>query len=112
MGLPVERIHELNFNEETEAELHRHRLTIDDAYQVFEERPFFRPQPPTDERSPDGSLRRRPPRVQMIGPDRTGRLLTFILERPLDGAAHVVTGWEANKEQQDRYRKAKGKRRT
>lgn len=47
----------------------------------------------------------------MIGPDRTGRLLTFILEHPLDGAAHVVTGWEANKEQQDRYRKAKGKRR-
>ena len=107
----MERIHELDFNEETEAELHRHRLTIDDAYQVLEQRPFFRAQPPADERSPDGSLRRRPPRVQMIGPDRTGRLLTIILERPVDGAAHVVTGWAADKEQRDRYRKAKGRRR-
>lgn len=111
MGLPVERIHDLDFNPETEAELDQHQLTIDDAYQVFEERPFFRRQPPTDERSPDGSPRRRPPRVQMIGPDRAGRLLTIILEYPVDGVAHVVTGWEASKEQRDRYRRAKGRRR-
>lgn len=107
----MQRIVELTFNDATEAELHRHRLTIDDAYEVFEEAPFFRRQDPADERTPAGEFRRRPARVQMIGPDRTGRLLTIIIEHPIDGAAHIVTGWASNKEQRDRYHKAKGGRR-
>ena len=65
-----------------------------------------------DEIAESGELRRRPARIQMVGPDRFGRLLTIILEHPDDdGIAHIVTGWVANKGQQTRYRNAKGRRR-
>lgn len=103
----MERIYDLSANEVTEDELHRHGLSLDHAYQVFEERPLFLRQKAQDEIATDGSIRRRPERVQMIGPDRTGRLLTIIIERPMEGVAHVVTGWPADKEQRDNYGKAK-----
>ncbi len=103
----MKRIIELSANETTEEELHRHGLTLEHAYQVLEEHPAFWPQKPTDEVLPDGSIRRRPERIQMIGPDRSGRLLTIIIEPPVDGASHVITGWDASKAQRDRYQKTK-----
>lgn len=102
----MERIYDLATNEVTEDELRRHGLFLEHAYQVFEERPLFLRQKARDEIAADGSIRRRPERVQMIGPDRTGRLLTIIIERPVEGVAHVVTGWLADKDQRDHYRKS------
>lgn len=102
----MERIDDLSSNEMTDDERHGHGLSLDHAYQVFEERPLFLRQKAKDEVAADGSIRRRPERVQMIGPDRTGRLLTIIINPPVDGVAHVITGWPADKEQRDSYRKA------
>ena len=46
----------------------------------------------------------------MIGPDRTGRLLTFILELPDDwGQSHVVTGWPSDNEERARYHQPGGR---
>ena len=45
----------------------------------------------------------------MVGPDGSGRLLTFILEYPdPQGASHVVTGWHADRDELARYRQAGG----
>ena len=87
----MKRIIELSANETTEEELHRHGLTLEHAYQAFEEHPAFLPQKPTDEVLPDGLPRRRPEPIQVIGPDRPGRLLTIIIEPPVDRASHVTS---------------------
>ena len=91
----------------TEEEMHGHGLSLDYAYREFAERPLFLRQKAKDEVAADGSIRRRPERIQMIGPDRTGRLPTIIVDPAADGVAHVITGWPADKDQRDSYRKAK-----
>lgn len=53
----------------------------------------------------------RPPRLRMVGPDRSGRVLTIIIEYPdSTGGSHVITGWPASKDEQARYEQARGRR--
>ena len=107
----MERIHDLEMSAESEAKLDDRGLSINDVYDVIEGRPVFLRQKAADELAPDGSLRRRPARIQVIGPDLSGRMLTFIIEQPIDGVARVVTGWLSSKEQRDHYRNATRSRR-
>ena len=91
-------------NEATVDELWEHRLTIDDADDVWDGSAKYFNQDPRDVVDDHGRLRRQPARVVMIGPDRTGRLLTFILEAPgSDSVSHIVTGWPSDRDEQARY---------
>ena len=72
----------------------KHGLSMLDADDVWLGPAKYFPQPadasPRFRREAD----KRPERVVMIGPDWSGRLLTFILELPDErGVSHVVTGW-------------------
>ena len=54
----------------------------------------------------------QPARIVMIGPDFTGRLLTFILSQPDDRRrSRVITGWLANRDEQTRYNRPGGRMR-
>ena len=94
----------LTWNSATVAELAGHELTVEHAIEVFEHDPEFFSQPPLGEISSRGRFQVRPQRVRMVGPTGTGRMLTFILEMP-DGdlASHVVTGWESDLSEIERY---------
>ena len=94
----------------TEDELWAHRLTLDDADDVWEGPAKYFRQEAQDTIDTSGRFRRQPARVLMIGLDRTGRLLTFILESPRDDStAHIVTGWPSDRDEQSRYRQPGGR---
>ena len=98
----------LVWNEEAEDKLARRGLRVEDAYNVLDGHPRFFRQKARTERSGE-TLRERPERLRMVGPDGSGRLLTFILEYPdPQGASHVVTGWHADRDELARYRQAGG----
>lgn len=95
-ALPID----LSWNRATMAELAAHELTVDDAYSVFQNQPEFYAQRPSPEIGRQGSYRHRPERLMMIGPTRSGRMLSFILELPdADRLCHVVTGWDSTLEE-------------
>ena len=94
----------LTWNSATVAELAAHDLTVADALDVFEGDAEFFAQSPAAEISPRGIFQGRPQRLRMVGPTATGRLLTIILELPDDRlASHIVTGWEADAREAERY---------
>lgn len=98
----------LVWNDETEDKLAGRGLRVEDAYGVLDGRLRFFRQRARLEGSSTG-LRERPARLRMIGPDRSGRMLTFILEQPdAAGASHIVTGWLADRDELARYRQAGG----
>ena len=100
-------VEELAFNVASIDELFGHGLDPDDAEAVLRGKPKFLP-------NRQQRVRRhtnRPERWKMIGPGRTGQLLTIIIERPdRAGRAHVVTGWKASRGDQTRYRQPGGRR--
>jgi uncharacterized DUF497 family protein len=70
----------------TEDELWKHGLSIDDAIDVLEAREF------RTFRDPKNAKRRF-----MIGRNRQGRLLTFVIEPVNDkGDCRLITGWPSN----------------
>ena len=99
-------------NEATDDELSEHRLTFDDAEDVWNGAAKYFPQPTRHGIDAGGRSFTQPERLKMVGPDRTGRLLTFILELPDDdGWSHVVTGWRADRDEQTRYHQPGGRMR-
>lgn len=86
----------LDASEAVQEKLARHGVAFRDAVEVLHEAPKFARQRERREMQPDGSVRRRPQRVVMIGPNRSGKMLRFTLEWPdADGVSDVVTGWDA-----------------
>lgn len=77
---------ELQITDATEDELWNHGLSLDDALSVIDEESFrtFR----------DAKHQGR--RI-LIGPDRSGRLLTLVIEAvDPDGRALLITGWPSS----------------
>ena len=101
---PIQIPATLAWNGATVAELAAHELTVDDVIEVFEGDAEFFVQAPAPEISTRGVFQVRPQRLRMVGPIATGRLLTIILEMPDDRlASHIVTGWEADTRETERY---------
>ena len=105
---PPEPIDDLSWNEMTEDKLAAHGLDVGDALNVFDSSPRYFDQPPVPEVDRSGRRRMRPRRILMVGPAPGRPLLTFVLEYPdASGAAHVVSGWPANRDQRARYNQAR-----
>ena len=99
----------LRWNDVTHDKLAAHGVDIDRAIEVADGSPKLFHQERTLILRSDGTFRWQPDRVRMIGPDSTGRLLTFILEYPdADGRSHVVTGWPSDKDERSKYRQPGG----
>ena len=99
-------------NDATDDELWAHGLLFEDANDVWDGPAKYFNQVARDRLDESDQLRRQPARVVMIGPDQTGRLLTFILEEPADDAvSHIVTGWPSDREERARYRQPGGRMR-
>lgn len=102
----------LKSNDATEEELAAHGLIFEHARDVWYGPAKYFPQAAREVLDEFGKPRRQPERMKMIGPDRGGRLLTFILELPgVDGQSHVVTGWESDRDEQTRYHQPGGRMR-
>ena len=97
-------------NDATDEELWGHRLTFDDAYDVWLGPAKYFTQPARPGIDEHDNPRRQPERMLMIGPDLNGRLLTFVLELPDSrGISHVVTGWVSDNHEQSRYHQPGGR---
>lgn len=100
-------VNELALNAASIEELFAHGLEPDDADAVLRGDPKFLPN--RGRRARRGTNRQ--PRWKMLGPGRTGQILTIIIEHPdRAGRAHVVTGWKAGRGDQTRYRQPGGRR--
>jgi hypothetical protein len=87
---------EPRFDENSEEELWAHGLTIEHVFQLIEESPKF--------------FQQRNGRVRIVGPDRSGRLITAIIEYPnTRGSAYVITGWVADTDERTRYGRLGGR---
>lgn len=85
----VTEVFELHPTEDTENELWRHGLYVEDAFDVLDENRYkvFR-----DPGHPD--------RLKLIGPGRSGRILTFVVTRPDgQGRSFVITGWPSDSDE-------------
>ncbi len=99
-------------NDATDEHLWKRRLTIWDADDVWEGPAKYFNQDARTDWEPGSDLVERPERIVMIGPDRGGRLLTFILEPPdHHSESHVVTGWIATQGERSRYHQPGGRMR-
>lgn len=78
------RIYELSSNDITEEKLARHGLSVDDAYEVFEDNPRYFRQKGQSVALRRGRLQSRPDRIRMIGFNRSGTLCRIVLEYPDD----------------------------
>lgn len=102
----------LKGNGATDEHLWKHGLTVWDADDVWEGPAKYFDQDGTIYEDPGSGLRERPIRTVMIGPDKSGRLLTIILELPdLLGESHVVTGWISTRGERSRYHQPGGRMR-
>ena len=105
------RIPRLTWNDTTHEKLEAHRLNIDLALEVVRNRPELFHQKSLPVLRPDGSVYDQPDRLRMVGPDRLGRLLTFILELPdRTGHSHIVTGWYSGDRDARMYRQRRRNR--
>lgn len=97
-------------NDVTDEELWAHGLVFGDARAVWLGPAKYFPQAARSGLDERGNPRRQPERMKMIGPDHTGRLLTFVLELPGDNRrSHIVTGWIADAEERTRYHRPGGR---
>ncbi len=61
---------------------------------------------------PDGVFYEQPERLKIIGPDRTGRIFTIIIEYPdQDDRSTIVTGFESSRRDELLHRRHRGGRR-
>lgn len=98
------RIPILRWTDRTEDKIWEHGLIVDDALAVARRSPLLRDQDPTWQETDTGEVQMRPPRVLMIGPGRTDRLLTFVLSYPDDvGESLIVTGWPSGRKERSWY---------
>ena len=105
------RIYELSSNEVTEEKLAWHGLSVDDAFEVFEDNPRYFHQKGQSVVLRQGRIQSRPDRIRMIGFSRSGALCRIILEYPDDEqVAEIVTGFSATADDATRYRRAGGRR--
>ena len=105
------RILELESNDTTEQKLASHGLSLDDAFDVFEDTPRFFPQKRRAKEMRQGRIRYRPARIKMIGFNRAGDLCRIIIEYPDNElVSEVVTGYWATSDDWDKYEKAGGHR--
>lgn len=96
--------HDLDWNEAIRDKLWDHGLTPEQARDVLFRAPKLFAQKATTIIRSDGSIKEQPARIIMVGPDRAGQLLTFILEYPDgDGYSHIVTGWPADSDEFAKY---------
>lgn len=99
-------------NDATDDHLWKHGLVFVDAVAVWHGPAKYFSQEEAVEHADFGQVRLRPTRTMMIGPDRSGRMLTFILDFPDDsGEAHVVTGWLSTRGERSRYHRPGGRMR-
>lgn len=102
------RVRDLEWSDDALEKIGRRGLTEQDALAVLDNAPQILDQPRKDEPTPDGFMRIRPARLRMIGPGRSNRILTFIIELPdEDGVSALVTGWPSGKSEIAKYRQAK-----
>lgn len=102
----------LRGNGSTDDHLWKHGLDYRDAVVVWVGPAKYFEQQEAEESGDAGRLRVRPERTIMIGPDASGRLLTFILELPdHHEESHVVTGWPSTIGEQSRYHQPGGRMR-
>ena len=102
----------LKENDATDDHLWKHGLTFRDAIAVWRSPAKYFEQDEKLEFDESGQLRNRPERTVMIGPDASGRLLTFILALlDHDRKSHVVTGWPSTLREQPRYHQPGGRMR-
>lgn len=93
--------------------LWRHRLDVSDAEEVWLGPAKYFEQAERQDIDNFGQPWIQPERVVMIGPDFSGRLLTFILTLPNENkVSRVVTGWPANRDEQTRYHRPGGRMRS
>ena len=89
--------------------LWRHGIQEHEVWEVHWGAPVFKRQVPHDEIRADGTLRRPPERLLMIGRSRSRRLLTIVLELPdANGVSEVVTGFDAKGNEPGWYRQRGG----
>ena len=99
-------------NHASDDELWAHGLSLDDADDVWEGPAKYFAQPARQREDELGNVRFQPERMKMIGPDRTGLVLTFVLElSDQDRMSHVVTGWISDDEERTRYHRPGGRMR-
>jgi uncharacterized DUF497 family protein len=93
-------IFELRPGEEAEDHLWSHGLYLEDVYSVLDENRY--------KVFPDANSSER---AKIIGPDRGGRLLTVVVQRPdQDGIAFIITGWPADRGEATLYSRPGGTR--
>ena len=93
--------------------LWRHGLVVSDAREVWTGPAKYFEQEERERTDEFGQPWIQPARVVMIGPDFSGRLLTFILGQPGDdGRSRVITGWSATRDDRTRYNRPGGRMRT
>ena len=110
--MPQPRVPVLNWDDDTHDHLAEHRLSVSHALQVANRTPILIDQKGKFEERPDGTVRWRRPRLRMVGPDNSGRLLAFVIEYPdSEGKCKIVTGWDANDNERAQYRRRRGGRR-
>ena len=109
--MPEYRVPSLDWDELTHDHLAVHRLSVSRALEVARRSPVLIDQKGKFEERPDGTVRWRRARLRMVGPDSTGRLLTFVIEYPDgEGKSKIVTGWDADDEERAQYRRRRGGR--
>ena len=87
-------VRKLVFTRAVRAKLRARQLRPRHISAVFRIAPYFVQQEERQVPAEPGWLRLQPPRIKMIGPDDSGRLLTVILDEPdADGYAVVVTAY-------------------
>ena len=103
---------DLDWNESVQEKLWAHGLRPEQAREVLSGAPKLFAQTAATVLKPHGGISTRPARILMVGPDRSGRLLTFILEYPdEDGYSQIVTGWPSDKGEAAKYGHPGGSRR-
>ena len=106
----ADRVPPIDWDDVSEDKLWGHRLTIDDALEVARGRPIIKHLAAELEEAQEGHLRLRPARWLLIGPDRSNRMLTFVLEYPQGGRdSHIVTGWPSGSKERAWYRQRRPK---
>ncbi len=110
--MPRRQIPQLDWDDYTVDHLAKHGLTLDHALEVARGLPVLIDQRAKLVERADGTINWRRARQRMIGRDRSGRLLTFVIEYPdREGKSKIVTGWDADDEEHAKYRQRGGGRR-